>query len=310
MAPASKSVGALEKRGITKKVAEKLVDLGFTISVLKKTDLEELKEHFSKKKATEILELVGTKGKKSAKKVEKKPTIEIVIPSKAPVFTEFEQKIQKMASDMGAEMPMSVIVALAEKLGMKELTKKEITNIIKKAYERYQERLIDAHESAGIIAAQSIGEPGTQMTMRTFHYAGVAEINVTLGLPRLIEIVDARRVPSTPMMEIYLDKAVKYDREEVRKIASAIEISKIVDIASIETDMVNLQVIIHTDAKKMEKKEITMDEIEAKLSKLREAKGSFIVKDNKFIVNCDEPSYKKLQKISEAVRDLKIKGIE
>ena len=45
-----------------------------------------------------------------------------------------------------------------------------------------------------MIGAQSIGEPGTQMTMRTFHYAGVAEINVTLGLPRLIEIVDARSI--------------------------------------------------------------------------------------------------------------------
>ena len=43
------------------------------------------------------------------------------------------------------------------------------------------------------IAAQSVGEPGTQMTMRTFHYAGVMELNVTLGLPRLIEIVDARK---------------------------------------------------------------------------------------------------------------------
>jgi DNA-directed RNA polymerase subunit A" len=70
---------------------------------------------------------------------------------------------------------------------------------------------MDANESAGILAAQSIGEPGTQMTMRTFHYAGVAEINVTLGLPRLIEIVDARRVPSTPMMTIYVDESVGGD---------------------------------------------------------------------------------------------------
>ena len=59
---------------------------------------------------------------------------------------------------------------------------------------------IEACEAVGVIAAQSIGEPGTQMTMRTFHYAGVAEINVTLGLPRLIEIMDARKEPSTPTM--------------------------------------------------------------------------------------------------------------
>ena len=47
-------------------------------------------------------------------------------------------------------------------------------------------------EAVGIVAAQSIGEPGTQMTMRTFHYAGVAE-QVPTGLPRLIELVDARK---------------------------------------------------------------------------------------------------------------------
>ena len=242
--------------------------------------------------------------------MEKKEKIEIVIPSKTPKLTDSEKMVLKIANELKADMPLSIITALASKIGGKKLTKKEITSIIKKSYERYQEHLIDAHESAGIIAAQSIGEPGTQMTMRTFHYAGVAEINVTLGLPRLIEIVDARRVPSTPMMEIYLDETVKYDRDEVHKIASGIEITKIVDIASIETDMVNLQVIIHTDPKKREKKDLTMDDIEEKLNTLRETKGNFDSEGNKFFIHCDESSYKKLQKISEAVRDLKIKGID
>jgi DNA-directed RNA polymerase subunit A" len=319
MAISKKSVNALLKKGISEKDAHKLVELGFTVSALKKTDSDDLNEYFSKKKSSEILEKLGvvtedkkkkSKGKKGAKKDEKKPKIEIVIPSKAPVLNESEKKIQKMAIELKADMPLSIITAIAEIIEGKKLTKKDITNIIKKSYESYQDHLIDAHESAGILAAQSIGEPGTQMTMRTFHYAGVAEINVTLGLPRLIEIVDARRVPSTPMMEIYLDESVKYNRDEVRRIASGIEITKIVDIASIETDMVNLQVIIHTDSKKLEKKELTMEDLEAKLSKLREAKGNFHRKDNKFFIHCDESSYKKLQKISEAVRDLKIKGID
>jgi DNA-directed RNA polymerase subunit A" len=289
MAANIKSVGALVKKGITKKDAQKLVELGFTVSVLKKTELEELREHFSKKKSSEILDKLGVKlkgekkkGKKAAKKAEKKEKIEIVIPSKTPKLTDSEKMVLKIANELKADIPLSIITSLASKISGKKLTKKEITIVIKKSYERYQEHLIDAHESAGIIAAQSIGEPGTQMTMRTFHYAGVAEINVTLGLPRLIEIVDARRVPSTPMMEIYLDETVKYDRDEVRKIASGIEITKIVDIASIET----------------------------KLNKLRETKGNFDSEGNKFFIHCDESSYKKLQKISEAVRDLKIKGID
>ena len=78
-------------------------------------------------------------------------------------------------------------------------------------------------EAVGVIAAQSIGEPGTQMTMRTFHYAGVAEINVTLGLPRLIEIMDARKEPSTPTMTIYLSPEFNNDRDKARMVSWQIE---------------------------------------------------------------------------------------
>jgi DNA-directed RNA polymerase subunit A" len=311
------TISALRNRGITKKDAEKLAEEGYSLSKLKKTELAELTEYFEEKRAKQILKKVDAQTlkeeKKDKKKKEKKsaiPKIEIVIPKKIPELTETEKKVQEKAKKMKLEMPMSIITAISEKIQGKKLTAKEVTDVIQESYERYQEHLVDAHESAGIIAAQSIGEPGTQMTMRTFHYAGVAEINVTLGLPRLIEIVDARRVPSTPMMEIYLDESVKYDRDEVRKIASGIEITKIVDIASIETDMVNLQVVIHTDPKKLGKKELSLEDIEAKLSKLREAKGNFSKEGDKFFVRCDESSYKKLQKISEAVRDLKIKGID
>jgi DNA-directed RNA polymerase subunit A" len=311
------TISALRNRGITKKDAEKLAEEGYTLGTLKKTELAELTEHFEEKRAKQILKKVDAqtlkeekKGKKKKEKKSTKPKIEIVIPKKIPELTEIEKKIQEKAKKMKIDLPMSIIRAISERTQGKKLAAKEITDVIQKSYERYQEHLVDAHESAGIIAAQSIGEPGTQMTMRTFHYAGVAEINVTLGLPRLIEIVDARRVPSTPMMEIYLDESVKYDRDEVRKIASGIEITKIVDIASIETDMVNLQVVIHTDSKKLGKKELSLEDIEAKLNKLREAKGNFSREGDKFFVRCDESSYKKLQKISEAVRDLKIKGID
>ncbi len=309
------TITALRSRGITKKDAEKLVEEGYTLTSLKETELNELKKHFPEKRAMLILKKVeattiSEDKKRKKEKKQAKPKIEIVIPKKIPELTKAEKEIEEKANKMNLELPMSIISAIAERIEGKDLGAKDISNIIQKSYERFQEHLVDAHESAGIIAAQSIGEPGTQMTMRTFHYAGVAEINVTLGLPRLIEIVDARRVPSTPMMEIYLDESVKYNRDEVRKIASDIEITKIVDIASIETDMVNLQVVIHTDSKKLEKKELTLGDIEAKLNKLREAKGNFSREGDNFFVRCDESSYKKLQRISEAVRDLKIKGID
>lgn len=54
----------------------------------------------------------------------------------------------------------------------------------------------------GAIGAQSIGEPGTQMTLKTFHFAGVASMNVTLGVPRIKEIINAAKTISTPIMKV------------------------------------------------------------------------------------------------------------
>ncbi len=84
---------------------------------------------------------------------------------------------------------------------------------IKKIYEQvaveYELAKVAPGECVGIVSAESIGEPGTQMILRTFHLAGVAEMNVTTGLPRLIEILDGRKAIETPMMEIYLNEPFK-----------------------------------------------------------------------------------------------------
>jgi DNA-directed RNA polymerase subunit A' len=85
------------------------------------------------------------------------------------------------------------------------LSKTGIKKVVHKIMDLFEKAMIEPGEAAGVVTAQSIGEPGTQMTLRTFHFAGVKERNVTLGLPRLIELVDARKKPATPTMDIYLD---------------------------------------------------------------------------------------------------------
>ncbi len=100
-------------------------------------------------------------------------------------------------------------------------------------------------EAVGIVAAQSIGEPGTQMTLRTFHYAGVKEQNVTLGLPRLIEIVDARRIPSTPIMTIYLKGEHAKSKEGAVEVARNIIYTSVENLASaIYEDPVREEIVI------------------------------------------------------------------
>jgi len=155
----------------------------------------------------------------------------------------------------------------------------------------------------------------THNTMRTFHYAGVAEMNVTLGLPRLIEIVDARRVPSTPIMELYV-KAGHNDLEKMRKIATEIEMTSMEDIASIETDLVNMRVLAYPDEHRMKSRGVTWTELEEKMKKFGEIEevkrqvGNAERKTKALVVEAGEPSFKKLQRIVEQVRTMKIKGID
>ncbi len=77
-------------------------------------------------------------------------------------------------------------------------------------------RLVDIGESVGIVAAQSIGEPGTQLTMRTFHTGGVAGEDITHGLPRVVELFEARR-PKGEALITELDGEVSIEDDEEKK---------------------------------------------------------------------------------------------
>ena len=159
-----------------------------------------------------------------------------------------------------------------------------------------------------MVSAQSIGEPGTQMTMRTFHYAGVAEINVTLGLPRLIEIVDARSSPSTPMMNIYLRDEYRVNPELAKEIANQIEITRLMDVADMETDLTNMVIYLNLNEKTMEKKGLTGYDILESVKAIKKLDAK--LENNVIKISLDEPGYKNIHNTSEALRKLKIKGID
>ncbi len=82
----------------------------------------------------------------------------------------------------------------------------------------------------GSIAAHSLGEPATQMTLNTFHFAGVSSKNVTLGVPRLKEIINVAKNIKTPVMHIYLPKALRKSEETVMKIQGSIEYTTMMDL--------------------------------------------------------------------------------
>ncbi len=180
--------------------------------------------------------------------------------------------------------------------------------VIERCYNVYLKNLMEPGEATGIVAAQSIGEPGTQMTMRTFHYAGVAEINVTLGLPRLIEILDVRKNPSTPMMTIRLTEEYAKSREKAREVANRIEATHIIDVAEIITDLRNMRIIVSPDEKALERKDLKLQDLKKKIEKA--VKMDVVEEDGKLIIQIEEPSYKTLMDVFEKVKKLVVAGIK
>lgn len=91
----------------------------------------------------------------------------------------------------------------------------------------------------GVIAAQSLGEPATQMTLNTFHLAGVSAKNVTLGVPRLKEVINVAANIKTPSLTIHLDRDRCDDQNLAREIQAQLEhttLSHVVSSASIIYD--------------------------------------------------------------------------
>jgi DNA-directed RNA polymerase subunit A' len=178
-----------------------------------------------------------------------------------------KEYIKNRLAEVEAQLTPLLVDELKKELTKAELTKEGIDRAIALTLENYKRALVEPGEAVGIVAAQSMGEPGTQMTLRTFHYAGVREQNVTLGLPRLIEIVDARRTPSTPIMSIYLDKEHRKSKEKATEVAREIICTVVEDIAKeMYIDHEREEVVVKLDVTMMEDRGITLEELKNALS--------------------------------------------
>ncbi|MHA1651328.1 MAG: DNA-directed RNA polymerase subunit A' [Candidatus Helarchaeota archaeon] len=156
----------------------------------------------------------------------------------------------------------------------------------------------------------------THNTLKTFHYAGAAEFNVTLGLPRLIEIVDARRNPSTPMMTVYLERTGESDEEmeeKAREVARKLELTKIENIAkSVEIDLANMSIVIRLDEDLMNDKKIEIDLVKKQIETQLKVFKKEDIKSSENIITLDPKTddLDKIQKLLEKIRELPIKGLK
>ena len=185
-----------------------------------------------------------------------------------------KRRIKRELEEAKNRLPIGIYQELEGKL--KDVTKKkglaveEAREIIRQVIQDYEYNKVEPGEPVGTVAAQSIGEPGTQMTLRTFHFAGIREFNVTLGLPRFIELVDARHEPSTPLMYIYLDEEHRYDEEKAREVAQKIEFTRVINVVSkVDIDLVNLRIAVKLDPLMLEDKGVNVDQVKRVLEKLK-----------------------------------------
>ncbi len=167
-------------------------------------------------------------------------------------------------------LPDSVLQEIDD-LIPKKLSAEKLNKIMEAVIKSYGVARINPGECVGLVGAESIGEPGTQMTLNTFHFAGVAEMNVTTGLPRIIEIFDARKVIKTPMMEVFL-KSPHNTIDKVRKFAARIRetmFGELVDEYSLNIFDQTLKVKLRKDL--LDDFDLTSDDI-VKLVKLKAKK--------------------------------------
>ncbi|MDP3992109.1 MAG: hypothetical protein Q8P79_01205, partial [Nanoarchaeota archaeon] len=166
---------------------------------------------------------------------------------------------------------------------------------------------LEAGEAIGIIASQSFGEPSTQMVLRTFHFAGVSEMQVTQGLPRLIEIFDARKKPSSPKMEIYLKK--EFNNEKDAKVfAERIKEVNVSDIASeINIDFSDKKIEIKIDRDGLRQSHSSLKTI---VDRLRDLGFASKEKTDSISISASEMTFKDIYKLKEKLKKTMISGVK
>ena len=209
-------------------------------------------------------------------------------------------------------IPGIILDEVKEECKEKRLDNAKVRAILEGVKTAYENAKINPGEAIGTITAESFGEPGTQMTLDYFHFAGVAEMNVTLGLPRLIELFDARQNPTTPRMEIFIKNKYNKDPKKVRQVASKIKEYKLKEVAlEFSINLAKITVEIKLDAKKVKEVGTNYDIIAKAI--IQDLKGAQVSKEGETIVikpKTSESLLREVFRIKEKVKDTIVSGVK
>lgn len=147
------------------------------------------------------------------------------------------------------------------------LTDEEFEQLLKELQDRYVRAKAEPGESVGIVAAQSMGEPGTQLTLRTKHYAGAAEVSVGSGIQRVEEIVDARSKAKYPTMTIYLnDSELRTNKEKTHAFAASLVDLRLSDVVGIREHYADKKFDVIFNAEEVEDKGLNEEDLLKKIT--------------------------------------------
>ncbi|MCI4465413.1 MAG: DNA-directed RNA polymerase subunit A'' [Thermoproteus sp.] len=217
--------------------------------------------------------------------------------------------VAKLLEELSSTIPRTLYEDL--KKAVEGLDEETALRLIYRTLRLYALSLIDAGEAIGIITAQSIGEPSTQMILRSFHFAGLREFSMARGLPRMIEIVDARRKPSTPLMYVYLKPPYNKSKESATEVAKKIQLTTIENLAKfVDVDYITYGITIELDPEQMKYRGINIKDIEKALSRMRGKGVSIEIERYTITIKLETPDMLKLRKLRDKVLQTRIGGIK
>ncbi|GBC69941.1 DNA-directed RNA polymerase subunit beta' [archaeon HR01] len=204
-------------------------------------------------------------------------------------------------------LPPSIIGELEKALLEAKASKEAVDRVVEEAVEIYISSRAEPGDAVGVITAQSIGEPGTQLTLRTFHFAGVGEQSVLKGLPRLIEIVDARRTPSTPIMRIPLTPEYAQNPVKARRLAKQIQFTKLGDVRTeVTVNYKRNRLEFKLDEQVLSERGITKKDIE---TAFKSYEAVYDPEKAVLSVKLTDEMFANLGKVRERLEETRLKGV-
>ncbi|MGV8141003.1 MAG: DNA-directed RNA polymerase subunit A'' [Candidatus Woesearchaeota archaeon] len=219
------------------------------------------------------------------------------------IFKEYEDLLpQKILNDVKESLP-------------EKISDSKVRKVLDLVCDEYQNSVAEPGESVGLVAAESIGEPSTQMTLNTFHFAGVSEMNVTTGLPRIIEVLDGRAEISTKMMHVHL-KSPYSEGKDIKKIAESIKETTLKEyISEVSIDISDSQMTLVLDEDKLSRVGMKPSGIIKVLEKTFAKGYSFkpSKENDKAIMvksTSKEDDLNNIYKLKEKIQDVYVNGIK